>query len=73
MECLELVLDKLNYSEHVQSISNSLIKYFGIFNHIKYKVNDKTARLLYFVFVFSLLKYGLEIIGNCSERNIDKY
>ena len=48
MKCLELVLDKLNYSEHVQSISNSLIKYFGIFNHIKYKVNDKTARLLYF-------------------------
>ena len=70
---LELVLDKLNYSEHEQPISNSLIKYYGILNHIKYKVNDKTARLLYFAFVFSLLKYGLKIYGNCSERNIDKY
>ena len=42
-----LVLDeKRNFNEHVQSISNSLIKYFDIFNHIKYKVNDKTARQL---------------------------
>ena len=42
---LGLVLDeKLIYNEHVQSISNSLIKYSGIFNHIKYKVNYKTAR-----------------------------
>ena len=70
---LGLVLDeKLNYNEHVQSISNPLIKYFGIFNHIKYKVNDKTARQLYFAFVFSRLKYGVEIYGNCSERNINK-
>ena len=70
---LGLVLDeKLNYNEHVQSISNSLIKYFGIFNHIKYKVNDKTGRQLYFAFVFSRLKYGIEIYGNCSERNINK-
>ena len=70
---LWLVLyEKLNYNEHVQSISNSLIKYFGIFNHIKYKVNDKTARQLYFAFVCSQLKYGIEIYGNCSERNIDK-
>ena len=70
---LGLVLDeKLNYNEHIQSISNSLIKYFGIFNHIKYKVNDKTARQLYFAFVFSRLKYGIEIFGNCSERNINK-
>ena len=63
--------EKLNYNEHVQSISNSLIKYFGIFNHIKYKVNDKTVRQLYFAFVFSRLKYDIEIYGNCSERNIN--
>ena len=27
--------EKLTYNEHVQSICNSLLKYFGIFNHIK--------------------------------------
>ena len=71
---LGLVLDeKLNYNEHVQSICNSLLKYFGIFNHIKHKVNKKTARQLYFAFVFSRIKYGIEIykvtarIGMCIK------
>ena len=70
---LGLVLDeKLTYNEHVQTISNSLVKYFGIFNHIKCRVNKKTARQLYFAFVFSRIKYGIEIYGNCSEKNINK-
>ena len=67
-----LLEEKLNYNEHVQSICNSLLKYFGIFNHIKHKVNKKTARQLYFAFVFSRIKYGIEIYGNCSERNVNK-
>ena len=70
---LGLVLDeKLNWNEHVQSICNSLLKYFGIFNHIKNKVNRKTARQLYFAFVFSRIKYGIEIYGNCSDGNKNK-
>ena len=61
---LGLVLDeKFNYNEHVQSISDSLIKYFGSFNHIKYKVNDKTARQFYFALAFYRFKYGIEICG----------
>ena len=73
MKYLGLVLDeKFNYYEHVQLICNSLLKYFGIFNHIKHKVNRKTARQLYFAFVFSRIKYGVEIYGNCSERNVNE-
>ena len=73
MKYLGLVLDeKLNYNEHVQAICNSLLKYFGIFNHIKHKVNKKIARQLYFAFVFSRIKYGIEIYGNCSDRNVNK-
>ena len=73
MKYLGLVLDgKLNYNEHVQSICNSLLKYFGIFNHIKHKVNKKTARQLYFAFVFSIIKCGIEIYSNCSDRNVNK-
>ena len=49
-----------------------MLKYFGIFNYIKHKVNKKTARQLYFAFVFSRIKYGIEIYGNCSERNVNK-
>ena len=73
MKYLGLVLDDiLNYNEHIQSICNSLLKYFGIFNHIKHKVNKTTARQLYFAFVFSRIKYDIEIYGNCSERNVNK-
>ena len=73
MKYLGLVLDeKLNHNEHVQSICNSLLKYFGIFNHMKHKVNKKTARQLHFAFVFSSIKYGIEIFGNCTERNVNK-
>ena len=73
MKYLGLVLrKKLNHNEHVQSICNSLLKYFGIFNHIKHKVNKKTARQLYFAFVFSRITYGIEIYGNCSDRNVNK-
>ena len=31
-----LLDEKLNYNEHVQSICNSFLKYFEIFNHIKH-------------------------------------
>ena len=63
--------DKLNYDEHVQSISNSLIKYFGIFNHIKYKVNDKLQGN-FTLNSCSLDKSTVYVYGNCSERNINK-
>ena len=73
MKYLLLVLDeKLNYNEHVQSICYSLLKCFGIFSHIKHKVYKKTARQLYFAFVFSRIKYGIEMHGNCSERNVNQ-
>ena len=61
----------VHYNEHFQSICNSFLKYFGIFDHIKHKVNKKTARQLYFAFVFSRIKYGIEIYGNCSEKKYD--
>ena len=39
---------------------------------MKHKVNKKTARQLNFAFVFSRIKYGIEIYGNCSENNVNK-
>ena len=73
MKYLGLVLgEKLNYNKYVQSICNSLRKYFGISNHIKYKVNKKIARQFCFAFIFSRIEYGIEIYGDCSERNVNK-
>ena len=70
MKYLGLLLDeKLNYNEHVQSIRDSLLNYFGIFNHITHKVTKKTARQLQFAFVFPRILN--EDLSKPKARNID--
>ena len=69
---LGLTLDgTLRYNEHVECLGKSLIKYFGIFNKIKYRVTNKLARELYHAFIYSRIKYGIEVYGNCSAKNIN--
>ena len=70
---LGVVLDeKLCRHEHVESVCQTLTKYFGIFNHIKARVSMKIARQTYYAFIYSRLQYGIEIYGCCSESNISK-
>ena len=68
---LVLTLDEtLWFNEHVECLDKSLNKYFGIFNKIKYRVTNKLARELYHAFLYSRIKYGIEVYGNCSANNI---
>ena len=70
---LGLLLDEtLNWGDHVNSLCSSLLKYFGIFNQIKNKVNVKIARQIYFAFIYSRIKYGIEVYGHCSATNLNK-
>ena len=70
---LGVVLDeKLRWHEHVESVCQTLTKYFGIFNHIKARVSMKIARQIYYAFIYSRLQYGIEIYGCCSQSNISK-
>ena len=49
---LGITLDEtLNWSEHVSILCESLLKYFGIFNHIKYKVTPKIACQICYAFI----------------------
>ena len=49
---LGITLDEtLNLDEHAEAICSSLLKYFGIFNQIKYKVTTRVARQIYFAFI----------------------
>ena len=42
---LGLTLDEaLHWNDHVNELCKSLVKYFGIFNHIKNKMTFKVAR-----------------------------
>ena len=58
--------------ELVDIVFNSFIKYFGIFNHIKNKVSKPIMRQHYYAFIYSKAKYGVEVCGNTSARNISR-
>ena len=59
-EYLGLTLDEhLNWNEHVNELCKSLIKYFGIFTHIKYKITLVVVRQLYHAFIYSRIKYKI--------------
>ena len=51
---LGLAIDKnLSCNAHVDFVCASLVKYFGIFNHIKSFITSRIARQLYFAFINS--------------------
>ena len=64
--------ETLKWNEHVNYVCNSLVKYFGIFNHIKNKVTKPIVRQLYYAFIYSKIKYGIEVYGNTSAKNISR-
>ena len=67
---LGITLDEtLNWSVNVNILCESLLKYFGIFYHIKYKVTPKVARQIYYAFIYSRIQYGIEVYSSCSETH----
>ena len=70
---LGITLDEtLNWSEHVSILCESLLKYFGIFNHIKYRVTPKITCQIYYAFIYSRILYGIEVYSSCSETHINR-
>ena len=77
VQYLGLMIDKnLYWHMHAEYVYNSLVKYFGIFNHkifiIKTIISKKIARQLYFVFIHSRIKYGIEVFGDCANEYLQK-
>ena len=64
--------EKLNWNSHIDSVCNSLLKYFGIFNQVKGYITRILARQLYFAFIYSRIAYGIEVYGSCSKVNMNK-
>ena len=62
--------ETLKLNEHVDYVCNSLIKYFGIFNHMKNNATKPIVGQLYYAFIYSKIKYGIEAYGNTSAKNI---
>ena len=70
---LGIALDEtLNWSVHVNILCESLVKYFGIFNHNKYKVTPKVARQIYYAFIYSRIQYRIEVYSRFSETHTNR-
>ena len=70
---LGIIIDeKLTWNEHITYVYKSLLKYYGIFNQIKSFVNKKIIRQLYFAFICSKIKYGIEVYGSCSKEHLHR-
>lgn len=68
-----LMIDEdLRWKDHVTELLKNLVKYFGIFNQIKDYISVRLARQLYFAFVHSRIKYGIEVYGSCSGTLLQK-
>ncbi|KAJ8026260.1 RNA-directed DNA polymerase from mobile element jockey [Holothuria leucospilota] len=61
-----IIDDKLSWEEHTKDLCNSLVKYTGIFYQLKGLLPKKTALHIYYAFVFSKLRYAVEIYGTAK-------
>ena len=70
---LGLMIDEnLYWHLHVECVYNCLVKYFGIINHVKTIISKKIARQLYFAFIHSRIKYGIDVFGDCANEYLQK-
>ena len=70
---LGLVIEEnLYWNAHVDFVCASLVKHFGIFNHIKSFITSRIARQLYFAFINSRISYGIEVYGHCADEYLSK-
>ena len=70
---LGVIFDELlSWKPHIEFICSSLLRYFGIFNHVKHAITPIIAKQLYYAFVCSKISYGIEVLGNCSKALISK-
>lgn len=67
-----IIDDELNWWGHLKQVCNSLVKYYGIFNHITHFVTTQTSRQLYFAFMYSRISYGIYVYGSCSNHSLAK-
>ena len=49
-----------------------LVRFFGIFNHVKHFVSKRIARQLYFSFIYSRINHGIEVYGSCVDEHLSK-
>ena len=58
--------DKLSWVNHINDVRNSLVKFIGIFYHLRNFLPHSTAIQIYYSFIYSKIKYAIEIYGTAK-------
>ena len=58
--------DKLSWASHINYVRNSLVKFIGIFYHLRNFLPESTAIQIYYSFIYSKIKYAIEIYGTAK-------
>ena len=64
--------DKLSWSEHINNVRNTIIKYIGIFYKIRYKLPPHCLKNLYFATVYPHLLFGIELYANTCKSYLNE-
>ena len=70
---IDLIIDEtLTWEYQVNEICNSLLKYFGIFFHIRNTISPSLAGIIYFACIHSRVKYAIVVYGTGSQSRINE-
>lgn len=64
-----LIDQDLNWKVHLDNLCNRINKFVYALNQIKNVTNRKTAIITYHAYIESILRYGLIIWGNSTDKN----
>ena len=70
---LGIILDeKLDWKEHIEAVTASLAKITNSLKIVKNFVPHKNKHLLYYAYIYSKIKYGIEVYGTANATQIKK-
>ena len=68
-----LYIDKnLTWDQHICHVSNKLAKNTGIINKLRYYVDLKMLKQLYYTLIYPYINYGLMSWGNACTSKLKK-
>jgi len=67
-----IIDDELKWSEHIEHIYSSLLKYVGIFYKLRNRIPASVLKNVYYAFVHSYILYGIEVYANTLPTYLAK-
>ena len=67
-----IIDDNLNWSEHIKTLKNKLLKTIGVLYKTRYYLNEKSLFLIFNSLFISHIKYGLLCWGRANAGKINE-